>query len=383
MIKRSITDKLLKTISNFPITGIIGPRQVGKTTLAKEVAKHIQKPSIYIDLENPRDYIKLSDPVLFFELHIDKCVILDEIQRMPELFSIIRSMVDLKREAGRFIILGSASPLLLRQSSQSLAGRIAYIELAGFNILELAKENQSNLWQRGGFPDAFLAIDDSIWLQWLNNYIKTYIERDLPALGLNLSPKTMYHLWTMMAHNHGQLVNYSKIGKSLGLSSTSIKKYIDFLENTFLVRQLHPYYENVKKRIVKSPKVYIRDSGMLHYLLNISTKEDLQGHPIKGHSFEGYVLEQIMQKLPLNYQTYFYRTQHGAECDLVITKASKPEMAIEIKYASAPQLTKGNLISFDDIGARQNFVITPNSDDFLIQKNIRVCSISDFISKYI
>ena len=193
----------------------------------------------------------------------------------------------------------------------------------------------------------------------------------------------MYHLWTMIAHNHGQLVNYSKIGKSLGLSSTSIKKYIVFLENAFLVRQLHPYYENVKKRIVKSPKVYIRDSGILHYLLNISTKEDLQGHPIKGHSFEGYVLEQIMQKLPPNYQTYFYRTQHGAECDLVITKASKPEMAIEIKYASAPQLTKGNLISFDDIGARQNFVITPNSDDFLIQKNIRVCSISDFISKYI
>jgi predicted AAA+ superfamily ATPase len=383
MIERSIKQELLKTINNFPVTGIIGPRQVGKTTLAKELAKSIGKKSIYIDLENPRDQIKLSDPVLFFESHLDKCVILDEIQLMPELFSVIRSMVDIKREASRYILLGSASPILIRQSSQSLAGRIAYIELSGFNVSELSLKSQSSLWQRGGFPDAYLATDNDIWLQWIYNFIKTYVERDLPALGLKISPKVMHNLWTMIAHSHGQVINFSKIGRSLEWSSTSIKKYIDFLENAFLIRQLHPYHANIKKRIVKSPKVFIRDSGILHYLLNITTKEDLQGHPVKGHSFEGFVIEQIMQKLPNNFKAYFYRTQHGAECDLVLTKASKPVMAIEIKYSSSPKLTKGNQISFDDIGAQYNYVITPNSDDFLIDKNTRVCSLNDFIKKYI
>ena len=381
MIKRIIADKLLKTIQNFPVTGIVGLRQVGKTTIAKELANMINKSSIYLDLENPRDQIKLSDPVLFFESHINDCIILDEIQLMPELFSIIRSMVDLKRIPARFIILGSASPVLIQQSSQSLAGRIAYIELGGFNILEI--DNQTKLWLNGGFPDAFLSKDNELWFQWVYNYIKTYTERDLPALGLQVSSKILYNLWNMLAHSQGQTINYSNFSRSLDISSSTVKKYIDFLENTFLIRQLPPYFSNVKKRIIKAPKVFIRDSGVLHYFMNINTENDMQGHPIKGSSFEGFVIEQIVQMLPDSYNIFFYRTQHGAECDLVITQSIKPIIAIEIKYSSTPRLTKGNMISFEDIAAVNNYVITPNSDDFLISKNIRVCSLSDFLKKYL
>jgi len=236
---------------------------------------------------------------------------------------------------------------------------------------------------RGGFPDAYLALDNDVWMQWLDNYISTYIERDLPLLGLNVSHVILRNLWMMVAHIHGNVVNYSNISRSLELSSTTVKKYLDFLENAFLIRQLRPFYANIKKRIVKSPKLFIRDSGILHNLLNISSGFELEGNPMKGNSFEGFAIEQILQKTDIALQAYFYRTQHGAECDLVLTKSSKPRFAIEIKYAAAPQLTKGNLISFDDIGAKYNFVITPDSEDYLISKHIRVCSLYTFLTKYI
>ncbi len=224
MINRIIEKKLLKTVTNFPVTGIIGPRQIGKTTLAKLLINQIEKETIYIDLENPRDKIRLSDPNLFFEANMDKCIILDEIQTMPGLFSILRSMVDMSRVPSRFIVLGSASPILIRETSQTLAGRIAYIELSGFNIIEVPSTEQNKLWLRGGFPDAFLAIDDEIWVQWLDNFISTYIERDLPMLGLVVSPNILRNLWMMIAHTHGNVVNYSNISRSLELSSTTIKK---------------------------------------------------------------------------------------------------------------------------------------------------------------
>jgi predicted AAA+ superfamily ATPase len=383
MINRVIENKLLKTINNFPVTGIIGPRQVGKTTLAKHLVSKIDKETIYIDLENPRDRVRLSDPNLFFEANMDKCIILDEIQLMPELFSVLRPMVDMNREPIRYILLGSASPVLIRESSQTLAGRIAYIELSGFNLTEIQGKNQNELWLRGGFPDAYLALDNDVWMQWLDNFISTYIERDLPLLGLNVSHVILRNLWMMVAHIHGNVVNYSNISRSLELSSTTVKKYLDFLENAFLIRQLRPFYVNIKKRIVKSPKLFIRDSGILHNLLNISSGFELEGNPMKGNSFEGFAIEQILQKTDIALQAYFYRTQHGAECDLVLTKSSKPRFAIEIKYAAAPQLTKGNLISFDDIGAKYNFVITPDSEDYLISKHIRVCSLYTFLTKYI
>jgi len=383
MVERKIEHRLLKSVYNFPVTGIIGPRQVGKTTLAKKLSKIIEKEIVYIDLENPRDKIRLSDPNLFFEENSDKCVVLDEIQIMPELFSILRSMVDLNRIPARYILLGSASPLLLRKSSQSLAGRVAYIDLSGFNVTEIGRSNQKKLWLRGGFPDAYLAVDIDIWRQWEDNFIKTYIERDLPMLGLNIGTGTLRNLWMMIAHSHGSVINFSNISRALELSSTTIKKYLNFLENAFLIRQLQPFHANIKKRIIKSPKLFIRDTGILHNLLNISSEFEIEGNPMKGNSFEGFVIEQILQMADTGYLPYFYRTHHGAECDLVLTRSSKPIFAIEIKYTSVPQPTKGNIISFDDIGAINNFIITPDSEDYLIRKDIRVCSLYDFLTKYL
>lgn len=381
MIKRRIEEKLLKTINFFPVTGIIGPRQVGKTTLAKKISTLIEKDTVYIDLENPRDQLKISDPNLFFESNLDRCIIIDEIQLQPNLFPIIRSMVDLNRTPARFILLGSSSPLLIKETSETLAGRIAYIELAGLNIEEVSNYNE--LWFKGGFPDAYLSPDNSIWQQWEENFIKTYIERDLPLMGLRISPSIFRNLWMMLAHTHGNIINFSNIGKSLELSSTTIKKYLNFLENAFLIRQLQPYSINLKKRIVKSPKIFIRDTGMLHHLLFLSNKDSLEGHPIKGNSFEGFVIEQILQKTQSNYQASFYRTQNGAECDLVLEQGNKAIFAIEIKYSSTPKPTKGNLISFGDINAEQNFILTPDSDDYLIAENIRICSLYTFVSQYI
>lgn len=381
MKTRIIEQKLLNTVNNFPATGIIGPRQVGKTTLAKQLIKKIDKEAVYIDIENPRDKIKLSDPVLFFENNMDKCIIIDEIQLMPELFSVLRPMIDMKREPGRFIILGSASPLLLRQSSQSLAGRIAYIELPGFNLLELDHGSQNELWFKGGFPDAFLSKDTEIWQQWLDNFIKTYINTDLPILGLDINRNTIRNLWTMLSHVNAQVINYSNIARSLSVSSTTLKKYIDFLENAFLIRQLQPFYPNIKKRIVKAPKVYLRDTGILHNLLNIQSTDDLEGNPLKGNSWEGFVIEQILQIAGPSYEPYFYRTHQGAECDLVLTKSSKPIYSIEIKFSAAPTLTKGNKIAFNDIGAVKNCVIIPESEEYQLSEDISVCGLNSFLIK--
>jgi len=381
MKTRFIEEKLLNTVNNFPATGIIGPRQVGKTTLAKQLIKKIDKEAVYIDIENPRDKIMLSDPVLFFENNINKCIIIDEIQLMPELFSVLRPMIDMKKEPGRFIIVGSASPLLLRQSSQSLAGRIAYIELPGFNLLELDPGSQNELWFKGGFPDAFLSKDTEIWQQWLDNFIKTYINTDLPILGLDINRNTIRNLWTMLSHVNAQVINYSNIAKSLSVSSTTLKKYIDFLENAFLIRQLQPFYPNIKKRIVKAPKMYLRDTGILHNLLNIQSTDYLEGNPLKGNSWEGFVIEQILQIAGPSHEPYFYRTHQGAECDLVLTKSSKPIYSIEIKFSAAPTLTKGNKIAFNDIGAVKNYVIIPESEEYQLSEDITVCGLNSFLKK--
>jgi len=381
MKTRIIEKKLLDTVNNFPATGIIGPRQVGKTTIAKQLLKKIEKETVYIDVENPRDRVKLSDPVLFFENNMDKCIIIDEIQLMPELFSVLRPMIDMKREPGRFIILGSASPVLLRQSSQSLAGRIAYIELSGFNLLELETESQNKLWLKGGFPDAFLSKDNDIWQQWMDNFIRTYINTDLPILGLDINRNSIRNLWTMLSHVNAQVVNYSNIARSLSVSSTTLKKYIDFLENAFLIRQLQPFYPNIKKRIVKAPKVYLRDTGILHNLLNIKSPNELEGNPLKGNSWEGYVIEQVLQIAGSSHESYFYRTHQGAECDLVLTKSSEPLYAIEIKLSAAPSLTRGNKIAFQDIGAAKNYIIVPESEEYQISENITVCSLRCFLEQ--
>lgn len=384
MIRRGITDILHETLQYFPVTGIVGPRQVGKTTLAKEITKELNVDWDYVDLENPRDEAKLLDPVLYFERNIDKCVILDEIQRMPHLFPILRSMIDLKRTPGRFIILGSASPELIRDSSESLAGRIAYEELTPFNIKEVDdKFSMHSHWLNGGFPNALLAPKPAFRKKWITNFIQTYIERDLPMLGLDVDKNILRRFWVMLAHLHGNVVNMSTIAKSLEISSTTAKRYLSFMEEAFLIRLLQPYSINVKKRLVKSPKVYIRDTGILHHLLAIPNMDALESNPILGNSWEGYALEQIIQQCDDELDYYFYRTHQGSECDMVLTKAGKPIIGIEIKYTAAPKITKGMLISFDDLKTQHNYVITPDSDTFGLSKDITACSLSHFIKEVV
>lgn len=384
MIDRIKTKELIEVLNYFPVLGIVGPRQVGKTTLAKIITSKINKESLYIDLENPEDQAKLTDPVLFFENNEDKCVILDEIQRIPSLFPILRSMIDKNRIPGRFLILGSASPDLIRDASESLAGRIAYEELSPLNLIEVNSiQTYRNHWISGGFPDAFLAPNDNIRKKWHLNFIQTYVERDLPQLGLNISGITIRKLWTMVAHMNGNVLNMSNLAKSLELTSPTIKRYLAFLEEAFLIRQLQPYSSNIKKRLVKSPKVYIRDSGILHHLIGINDFETLSSHPILGNSWEAYVIEQICQYLDDDLEPYFYRTHEGAECDLVLTKNGIPTYGIEIKYTSSPKVTRGLKQSLSDLGTTKNFIITPQSDDYLINEDIRVCNIETFLKTYI
>ncbi|MEQ9290606.1 MAG: ATP-binding protein [Cyclobacteriaceae bacterium] len=385
MIDRLETENLKSLLGYFPVLGIVGPRQVGKTTLSKSLASVLQKEVIYIDLENPADLSKLSDPVLFYESNKEKCLLLDEVQRAPEQFPILRSMVDQNRVPARFIVLGSASPELLRNSSESLAGRIAYVELTPFNLLEIVSVNPDYKihWFRGGFPDAYLSPNDNILNSWHSNFVKTYIERDLPQLGLNINSVLLRKLWTMVAYTHGNVLNLSTLGRSLDLTSNTVKRYLSFLESAFLIRLLQPFAPNLKKRLVKSPKIYIRDSGILHYLLSIHSFSTLESNPALGNSWEGYVIEQILQRTTQSLEGYYYRTQQGAECDLVLTRSGKPVIGIEIKYSSAPKPTKGVFQAFEDLGTKENYIITPNTDDYLVRSDIRVCSLITFMQVYL
>lgn len=386
MITRVVSEDVQEILSYFPVIGIIGPRQVGKTTLVKSLQPTIKKEIIYLDLENPEDMVKLTDPVLFFNQNIDKCIILDEIQRAPELFPILRSMVDKKREPSRFILLGSASPDLIRDSSETLAGRIAYQELTPFNLTEVDNATYNDVskhWFRGGFPNAYLAPTDSLTLKWLFNFIQTYAERDLPLLGLDVDRNTIKKLWTMVAHLNGNILNMSNLGRALELNSNTIKKYLSFLENAFLIRQLQPFSINTKKRLIKSPKIYIRDTGVLHRLLAIQNLSSLELNPMVGNSWEGYVIEQIVQRLSSDIQPYYYRTQDGAECDLVLVKGVEVVACIEIKYTATPKLSRGNLQSFNDLKALNNFVITPDTDTFDLQEHIKACKLSVFLTNYL
>lgn len=386
MLYREVHTELTELLTFFPVVAIVGPRQVGKTTLAKELNNSIGKESVYLDLENPKDVAKITDPVLFFESNTDKCVVLDEIQRMPELFPILRSMVDMNRVPARFILLGSASPELIRDSSETLAGRIIYQELTPFNLTEIGSESSALLnqhWFRGGFPDAFLARSDKMTSKWRSAFIQTYLERDLPLLGLDADHLVIRKLWVMVAHIHGNLLNMSSLGKSLGITSKTVRKYLSFMEQAFLIRLLKPYTANIGKRLVKSPKAYIRDSGLMHQLLGITAQPDLEFNPVVGHSWEGYVIEQITQKLPDGVFAYYYRTHEGAECDLVLEKGGKCLAAIEVKYVAAPKISKGLFNAYADLNAKHNFIVTPQTDDYLIRKDVRVCKLYDMLTVYL
>jgi predicted AAA+ superfamily ATPase len=381
MIKRFAENKIKELINNFPCVAIIGPRQVGKTTLAKQIIASLKNEYEYIDLELQRDAEKLTDPETYFLSFPDKNFVIDEVQQNKKLFPVLRAIIDRDRRPGRFILLGSASPDLLRDSSESLAGRIAYYELTPFLIEEIDKKKTlEDLWFYGGFPDAILK--NLQWADWMNNYIRTYFERDLVNLGLSADSNVSKRLWYMLAHSHGNLINFSDYAKSLELSGKTIKNYIHFFDQAFLVRELKPYYFNLKKRLVKSPKIYIRDSGLLHYILGLEKPEDLFGHPKMGASWEGFVIEQILSRIKMNRQTYFFRTHNGAELDLVIEKGGVPVAGIEIKYGSKFTPSRGNTEAVETLSTQNNFIIVKDEEDFM-HKNFRICGIRIFLEKYL
>ena len=382
--KRKYNQQLEKYLSYFPVVGLIGPRQVGKTTFVKEFLENYKEQYLYLDLELNSDLIKLQDPELFLTEHSSKLVVIDEIQHKRDLFPLLRALIDQDYRPGRFILLGSAVPDLIRDSSETLAGRIKYINIHPFDIMESKGiADQRTLWFYGGYPRSLFAPDPALSLDWLQAFIRTYLDKDLPLLGLPVLPPLSFRLWTMLAHLNGQVINYSMLAKSLEISSVSVKNYVDFFENALLIRRLAPYSRNVKKRITKAKKLYFTDTGILHHFLNVQEYDQLLSFPAVGNSWESFCIQQISSSLPENCLTSYYRSQDGAECDLIIEAGGDPVIGIEVKFSNAPKLSKGNYIAMKDINAPNNFVLTPGSDDFPLKNEIRVCSLERFISHYI
>ena len=374
-----------KALWKVPAVAILGPRQVGKTTLAKMIAAKGKNAMLYLDLEKSTDRNRLADAHSYLEQYQDRCVILDEAQLMPHLFSALRPLIDEHRKPGRFILLGSASPALVKGVSESLAGRIRYMELNLVNFLELPKNITSQKhWFRGGFPNALTAKTDKDSQEWISDLISSYVERDLNVLfGVILSPSIIRNFWRMLAHSNGNVWNAEIFARSLGITAPTVLRYLDFLEGGFMVRRLFPWYVNAKKRLVKSPKVYIRDNGILHRMLNVHSLDDLLGHPGAGASWEGYVIEQIYQQKPASLELFFYRTQAGTECDLVIVSGIKPIACIEIKLTNAPTVSKGFYTSITDLNPKKKFIITPASDDYPAKDGVIVTSLSQFLVKHL
>ena len=377
MIKRILQERVEKSIRKYPVVGILGSRQAGKTTLAKMIRDRMKRKVMYIDLELPSDLNKLQDPELYLSRFEDALVIIDEIQRMPSIFPLLRALVDRKRTAGRFVILGSASPELIRHSSESLAGRIIYHELSPFSLAETDKDSIQKLWLRGGYPESYLPRSNNDSFSWREAFIKTYLEMDIPQLGIRIPAQQLRRFWTMIAHSHGQLWNASKIACSLGISAPTARSYLDILDETFIMRQLRPYYSNIKKRLIKSPKVYIRDSGLLHTLLNIRTIEDLHSHPSLGSSWEGLIVEQILRILPESWQAYFYRTGAGSEIDLILFDSKNKPVAVEMKYSVSPRVDRGFWIACEDLSCKKGFVVYPGAESYPLGKNVLALPLKD------
>ncbi|MEO0429866.1 MAG: ATP-binding protein [Pseudomonadota bacterium] len=376
---------LSKALDREAAVALIGARQVGKTTLALEIGE--TRPAVYLDLEAMADRDKLSDPVAFLRLHEDKLVILDEIHRMPHLFEALRGVIDEGRRkgrgTGRFLLLGSASIDLMRQS-ESLAGRIEYIDLAPLGLMELndpSVATQDALWLKGGFPRSFLAEEDESFRR-RQNFIRTYLERDIPMFGARAATETHERLWTMLAHNQGTLLNASQLARNLSLSAPTVTSYIDLLCDLLLLRRLRPYHANVGKRLTKSPKTYIRDSGLVHALLGIETMDELLGHPVVGASWEGFVIESLLNAAPPRTQAFFYRTAAGAEIDLVLDLGAKRGLwAIEIKRSTAAKIEKGFRHAREDIEPRKSFIVHANDDRYPKGDGIEALGVSELIAE--
>ncbi|MEZ4772651.1 MAG: ATP-binding protein [Bacteroidia bacterium] len=389
MIHRVLTHELIKALQNMPAVALLGPRQVGKTTLALEMAEaHIKKPVSYLDLELDTDLSKLEDAEGYLRTFENKLLIIDEVQLKPDLFRILRGLIDIRKRAGetnaQFLLLGSASRDLLQQSSETLAGRIRYLELKPFSVLEIEALDTlafspEKLWFRGGFPQSYLAPDDEESWKWRSDFIASYLERDIPQLGLNVSATRMRRFWTMLSHLHGQQINMSSLGKSLEVTHTTIRTYLDVLTDLYMVRQLQPWAGNTKKRLVKSPKIYIRDSGLLHRLLSISVYDDLLGHPVLGHSWEGFVIENILGNLPDTWQASYYRTADQTEIDLILEKGTKDTWAVEIKRAIAPKAQAGFHRACEDVKTTRKFVLYSGKDRFPLPYDTEAIGLVEFL----
>ena len=383
MIERSLYQVVLDRLDQFPAVTLLGPRQVGKTTLAEYIAS--KRPSVYLDLESPMDRSKLADPGFYLAEHEDKLVVLDEVHRVPELFQTLRGLIDKgrrrDRKSGRFLLLGSASIDLLQQSGESLAGRIAYVDLPPINALEVADQGYDKLWTRGGFPDSLLADDDTRSLIWRENFIRTYLERDIPSLGPRIPAETLHRFWTMLAHSQGGLLNASQLARSLAVDGKTIAKYLDLMVDLLLVRRLRPYHANVRKRLVKSPKVYVRDSGITHALLGIRDREALLGHPVVGTSWEGFVIENLINIAPDLTASNFYRTAAGAEIDLILEFPGGEKWAIEIKHGLATRPTKGFHQAREDIEPTRSFVVYAGEERYRIAEGVEAINLIEMANE--
>jgi len=402
MVVRETLNRLRDLLNRFPAVCLLGPRQVGKTTLARSVADQLGEQAVYLDLELPKDRAKISDPEAYFADHEHQLIVMDEIHRAPEIFQTLRGVIDERRRKGirkrEFLILGSASIELLQQSSESLAGRIALLELTPFTATEVGSSllpdgaasrddmrlprALDTLWVRGGFPDSYLAEDDAESFEWRLEFIQTYLERDIPMLGPQVPAETLRRFWEMLAHNHGQLLTSSRIAASLGVSGQTVARYLDVLVDLLLVRRLQPWSANAGKRLVRSPKVYVRDSGVLHALLGIENKERLLGHPVAGTSWEGFVIENLQAVALPGTRPSFYRTQAGAEIDLLIEMRSGSPWAIEVKRSvSSPHPTRGFHIACEDVQAERRFVVYPGTERFRLDAKTEVVPLRDMISE--
>ncbi len=378
MISRHLQAIVERRLQQYPAVALLGPRQVGKTTLAKAVATS-HEGAILLDLERESDRAVLSRPELFLPLQRDRLIVLDEVQHMPELFADLRPEIDADRRNGRFLLLGSASGALLRQTGESLAGRISYVELTPLLAAELEADlaTQQALWLRGGYPLSYLAHGDDAAFQWRQDLIATFLQRDLPGLGVRVPAETLRRFWTMLAHLHGQLFNASQLGRSLGgASHATVGRYLDTLVDMLMVRRLQPHLANVGKRLVKSPKVYVRDSGLLHALLGLATVRQLQGHPVAGASWEGFVVEQVAAALPTGAQVGFYRTAAGAELDLVV-EGHAGKVGIEIKFSASPKPSKGFWQALQDLAIDRAFVVAPVLRRYPLAPGVEVVPVWD------